>query len=38
LCGDATIVAVMRDHGLTGVASEDADFDRVSGITRYGSA
>jgi predicted nucleic acid-binding protein len=35
LSGDATIVAVMR-HGLTHLASHDADFDRVPGITRYG--
>jgi hypothetical protein len=28
----------MKDHGLTGLtdlASNDADFDRVPGITRY---
>jgi len=30
------VVAVMRDHGLTHLASHDADFDRVPGITRYG--
>ena len=35
LSGDALIVAVMQHHGLTGLASNDADFDRVSGITRY---
>jgi predicted nucleic acid-binding protein len=35
LTGDALIVALMRQHGLTRLASEDADFDRVSGITRY---
>ena len=35
LTGDALIVAVMRQHGLTNLASEDADFDRVPGLTRY---
>ena len=29
------IVAVMQTHGLTNLASNDADFDRVSGLTRY---
>jgi predicted nucleic acid-binding protein len=36
LTGDALILAVMRDHGLTHVASADTDFDRVPGILRYG--
>ena len=36
LTGDALIVAVMQSHGLTNLASNDADFDRVPGITRYG--
>jgi predicted nucleic acid-binding protein len=36
LHGDALIVAVMRDQGLTLLASLDADFDRVPGLTRYG--
>jgi predicted nucleic acid-binding protein len=36
--GDALIVAVMRHHGLTNLASEDADFDRVPGLTRYAPA
>jgi predicted nucleic acid-binding protein len=35
LCGDAVIVAVMQANGLTHLASKDADFDRVPGITRY---
>jgi predicted nucleic acid-binding protein len=35
LCNDALIVAVMRNQGLTHLASNDADFDRVPGITRY---
>jgi predicted nucleic acid-binding protein len=29
------IVAVMQQHGLTALASHDADFDRVPGITRH---
>jgi predicted nucleic acid-binding protein len=35
LGSDALIVVVMRTHGLTNLASHDADFDRVPGITRY---
>jgi predicted nucleic acid-binding protein len=35
LASDALVVAVMQDHGLTLLASHDADFDRVPGITRY---
>jgi predicted nucleic acid-binding protein len=35
LTNDAVIVAVMRAHGLTKLASHDADFDRVPGLTRY---
>jgi len=35
LTGDALIVAMMRQQGLTKLASEDSDFDRVPGITRY---
>jgi predicted nucleic acid-binding protein len=38
LTGDALIVAVMRQHGLSKLASEDADFDRVPGLTRYAAA
>lgn len=38
LTGDALIVAVMQAHGLTNLATEDADFDRVPGITRYAPA
>jgi predicted nucleic acid-binding protein len=38
LTGDALVVAVMQDHGLSNVASIDDDFDRVPGITRYGPA
>jgi predicted nucleic acid-binding protein len=35
LSSDALIVSVMRQHGLTHLASLDADFDRIPGITRY---
>jgi predicted nucleic acid-binding protein len=35
LSNDALIVAVMQANGLTHLASSDADFDRVPGITRY---
>jgi predicted nucleic acid-binding protein len=35
LTGDALVVALMQAHGLSKLASEDADFDRVPGITRY---
>ena len=35
LMNDALIVIVMKDHGLTHLASHDPDFDRVPGITRY---
>jgi predicted nucleic acid-binding protein len=35
LTGDALVVAVMQHHGLTDLASSDADFDRVPGLTRY---
>ena len=38
LSGDALIVAVMREHGLVDLASYDADFDRVPGLTRYAPA
>ncbi len=35
LNNDALIVVVMRRHDLTHLASNDADFDRVPGLTRY---
>jgi predicted nucleic acid-binding protein len=35
LTGDALVVAVMQAHGVSDLASNDADFDRVSGLTRY---
>jgi predicted nucleic acid-binding protein len=38
LSGDALVVAVMREHALVNLASHDADFDRVPGLTRYGPA
>jgi predicted nucleic acid-binding protein len=38
LSNDALIVSTMRDLGLTNLASNDADFDRVPGLTRYASA
>src|SRR5262245_10244894 len=38
LTGDALIVAVMQAHGLINLASNDADFDRVTGLTRYAPA
>jgi predicted nucleic acid-binding protein len=38
LTNDALIVAVMQAHGLTKIASEDGDFDRVPGLTRYAPA
>jgi predicted nucleic acid-binding protein len=36
LCNDALLVAVMQANGLTHLASNDGDFDRVPGVTRYG--
>lgn len=38
LHNDALIVALMRGHGLTNLASGDDDFDRVPGIARYAPA
>ena len=35
LTDDALVVAVMQAHGLTNLASNDTDFDRVPGIHRY---
>jgi predicted nucleic acid-binding protein len=35
LSNDALEVAVMQHYGLTNLASNDADFDRVLWITRY---
>lgn len=36
LSNDALVVILMQRHGLSQLASLDADFDRVPGITRYG--
>ncbi len=36
LSGDALLLAMMQSHGLTQLASNDADFDRIPGITRFG--
>ncbi len=36
LSSDALIMVLMQQHGITCLASEDSDFDRVPGITRYG--
>jgi predicted nucleic acid-binding protein len=38
LTNDALLVAVMREHGLTNLASQDADFDRVPGLIRHAPA
>lgn len=35
LTNDALTVALMRTHGLTKLAGNDSDFDRIQGITRY---
>ena len=38
LTNDALVVAVMQGHGVTHLASHDADFDRVPGLVRYAPA
>jgi predicted nucleic acid-binding protein len=38
LSNDALIAAVMRANGLTHLASNDVDFDRVPWLTRYAPA
>jgi predicted nucleic acid-binding protein len=38
LAGDALVVAVMEHEGLTNLASNDRDFDRVPWIARYAPA
>lgn len=35
MTNDSLMIATMRVHGITNLASHDADFDRVPGITRY---
>jgi predicted nucleic acid-binding protein len=38
LSSDALVVVSMQQQGLTHLASHDADFDRVPGLTRYAPA
>ncbi|MGH7136189.1 MAG: type II toxin-antitoxin system VapC family toxin [Pirellulales bacterium] len=38
LSGDALIVAIMQQFGLSSIASHDADFDRVPWIMRFSPA
>lgn len=38
LSGDALIVAMMQQFGISSLASHDADFDRVPWLKRYGPA
>jgi predicted nucleic acid-binding protein len=38
LTNDAAVVAIMHSHGLTKIASNDPDFDRVAGLIRYAPA
>jgi predicted nucleic acid-binding protein len=38
LINDSLIVAVMRANGLTQIASNDGDFDRVPGLIRHAPA
>lgn len=38
LTNDALLVAVMQANGLSDLASNDADFDRVTGLSRYAPA
>jgi len=38
LINDALIVGLMQQNGLTRLASHDADFDRVPGLTRFAPA
>lgn len=35
LTNDSLLVAAMREHGLSYLASNDSDFERVSGITFF---
>jgi predicted nucleic acid-binding protein len=37
LSNDALTVALRRQQGFVNIASDDGDFDRVPGITRYAS-
>lgn len=36
LTNDALVVAVMQENGLVQIASHDADFDSIPGLTRFG--
>lgn len=38
LSGDALIVAIMQQFGISSIASHNADFDRVPWVTRYSPA
>lgn len=38
LTNDALVVALMQEHQLTNLASQDADFDLVGSLTRYAAA
>lgn len=38
LTNDALIVAAMQGQALSKIASNDTDFDRVPGLTRYAPA
>jgi predicted nucleic acid-binding protein len=38
LTNDALIVALMQANGLSKIASDDSDFDRVPGLIRYAPA
>jgi predicted nucleic acid-binding protein len=38
LSNDALLLATMRDRGLADLASNDADFDGIAGLTRYAPA
>jgi predicted nucleic acid-binding protein len=35
LTNDAAVIAILQSNGLTKIASNDPDFERVPGITRY---
>jgi predicted nucleic acid-binding protein len=38
LTNDALLVAMMRENGLSNLASNDSDFDRIPGLMRYAPA
>src|SRR5262249_1849315 len=35
LTNDAILIAVMQSRGISNLASNDADFDRIAGVVRY---